>query len=329
MRLKFLIWLLLLLGYNTCYSQDYEYKERKKKQMQYTPRYPIEFGFHIGTVQFLGDLGGTEMIGQSFITDTDATTIGPSIGIFGRYNMGGHFSFRLDMSYLNFSGDDKFAGNSFSATQHSGKDGWFRYYRNLHFQTHVFELTNSCQIIPYNFKLTGSRYTKAKQNILSPYGILGIGFLVFNPQANYNGTWVNLQPLSTEGQGLVEGRTPYSLIQFIVPVGFGLQWEHNHDWLLSLEINHRVTFTDYLDDVSTDYVDPAVFKDNFDSEKAALATAMARRSTENDPTNIYGYITTPNQQRGDPKDNDAYYTITLRLAFYLKKSRQLALVKDY
>lgn len=319
----------MLLGYTTCYSQVYEYKERKKKRMQYIPRYPVELGFHVGTVQFLGDLGGTDAIGQSFIVDTDIASVRPSIGFFGRYNMGGHFSFRLEMSYLNLSGDDQLAGRDFSATQQSDKDGWFRYYRNLHFQTHVFELTNSCQFIPYNFKLTGSRYTKTKQNILSPYGVLGVGFLVFNPQANYNGTWVDLHPLNTEGQGLVEGRPTYSLVQFIIPVGFGLQWEHNHEWLLSLEVKHRFTFTDYLDDVSTDYVDPVVFENNFNAKKATLATAMARRSVENDPTNIYGYITAPNQQRGDPKDNDAYYTISLRLAFYLKRSRPLALVKDY
>jgi len=329
MKLKFLTWLLLLLGSSACYSQSYEYKERKKKRMQYIPRYPLDLGFHIGTVQFLGDLGGTEHIGQSFIADTDAASIRPSVGFFGRYNMGGHFSFRLEMSYMNLSGDDKLAGKDFDATQHSDKDGWFRYYRNLHFQAHAFELTNSCQFVPYNLKLTGSRYTKAKQNILSPYGIIGIGFLVFNPQAKYNGTWVDLQPLSTEGQGLVDGRSTYSLIQFIVPVGFGVQWEHNHDWLLSFEINHRFTFTDYLDDVSTDYVDPVIFENNFSPEKAALATALARRSAENDPTNKYGYITAPNEQRGDPKNNDAYYTITLRLSFYLKRSRPLALIKDY
>ncbi|WP_156039842.1 DUF6089 family protein [Aureispira sp. CCB-QB1] len=329
MRLKFFICFLFLLGCISSYSQDYEYKERKKKRMHYIPRYPIELGFHIGTSQFLGDLGGTEAIGQSFIIDTDLPSIRPAVGFFGRYNMGGHFSFRLEMSYLNLSGNDKFAGKGFSATTHSDKDGWFRFYRNLHFQTHVFELTNSCQFIPYNFKLTGSRYTKTKQNTLSPYIVLGAGFLVFNPQAEYNGDWVDLRPLSTEGQGLVEGRPTYSLVQFIIPVGFGVQWEHNHDWILSLEINHRFTFTDYIDDVSTDYVDPAVFEKNFNAETAQLATSLARRSVEHDPNNIYGYITAPNAQRGDPKDNDAYYTINIRLAFYLKKSRFLALVKDY
>ncbi|BDS11719.1 DUF6089 family protein [Aureispira anguillae] len=329
MRLKFLTWLLLLLSSTISYSQDYVYEERQKKRMQYIPRYPIEVGLHLGTTQFLGDLGGTSSAGQGFIADTDFLSIRSSFGLFSRYNMGGHFSFRLEMSYINLAGNDKFAGKDFSSTKFGSEDGWFRYYRNLHVHTHVFELSNSCQFIPYNFKLTGSRYTNSKQNVLSPYFVLGAGFIVFSPQAKYDGKWVDLKPLSTEGQGIIAGKDPYSSVQFIIPTGFGIQWEHNHDWLLSIEISHRFTFTDYLDDVSTDYVHPSIFADHFSPEKAALATALARRSQEQDPQDIYGYITAPGAQRGDPKNNDAYYTIAVRFAIYLKKSRPLALVKDY
>lgn len=298
-------------------------------RMRYIPRYPLEFGFHIGTSHLLGDLGGSNTVGQGFINDTDFRSIRPIIGAFGRYNMGGHFSFRLEATYLNLSGNDQFAGSGYSGTQLSPEGGWYRFYRNLHVQTHVFELVNSCQYIPYNFKLTGSRYTKTKQNILSPYAVLGVGFIFFNPYALYNGQWVDLKSLSTEGQGLIEGKNHYSSIQFVIPAGFGIQWEHNHTWILSVEINHRFTFTDYLDDVSTNYVDPIVFKQNFSAQKAIMATALARRSIEHDPDNIYGHLTAPNTQRGNPKDNDAYYTINIRLAFYLKRSRPLALVKDY
>lgn len=300
--------------------------------MQYIPRYPIELGVQLGTTQFLGDLGGTRGAGSGFITDTDFLSTRVAVGIFGRYNMGGHFSFRLDASYLSLFGDDKFAGNGhngFSATRFSYDEGWFRHYRNLHVLTHVLEVTNSCQVIPYNFKLTGSRYTNAKQNVLSPYIVFGIGFILFHPQASYHNQWIDLKPLSTEGQGLVDGIDYYSSVQLVVPTGFGLQWEHDHRWLLSFEVTHRTTFTDYLDDISTEYVDPAIFRKHFDPEKAALATALARRSHEQDPNNYYGHLTAPGQQRGDPKDNDAYYTITLRLSFYLLKSRPWACVKDY
>ena len=165
--MKLFICLIVLLSSNLALiAQDYEYREKRKLRMNFIPRYPLEIGFHLGTTMFLGDLGGTDGVGRGFIIDTDFATIRPSIGLFARYSMGGNFSFRLEMSYLNFAGNDKFTGGGFfSGTQFSEKDGWFRFYRNLHFQTHVFELTNSAEFTPYNFKLTGSRYTKAKQAV--------------------------------------------------------------------------------------------------------------------------------------------------------------------
>lgn len=331
MRLILLILSLLLLNNTLIISQDYiETTKRRKKLSRFTPRYPLELGFHIGTSMFLGDLGGTTEVGRSFTTDLNASAIRPTVGFFARYSMGGNFSFRLEMAYMMFSGDDRKIGNGeFVGYQYGYKDGWFRFYRNLHFQTHVFELTNSTEFTPYNFKLSGSLYSRTRQNVLSPYFVLGIGFIAFNPEAEYNGKWVSLQPLSTEGQGIIDGTKPYSLVQFIIPVGFGIRWEHDHSWVLSLEINHRFTFTDYIDDVSTNYVDPSIYDGYFGQSTAQKAKALARRSEEIDPENIYGHITSPGHKRGDVKDNDAYYTIAIRMAFYLKRSRPLALIKDY
>jgi len=330
MRLMLFISLFIILSTANSYSQSDEYDEQKKKRMSFIPRYPLEIGFSAGTNVFLGDLGGTHARGQAALADANGASVRPAIGVFARYNMGGHFSFRLEMSYLNLAGDDQLTGSNFSGTKWAQtQEGWFRFYRNLNFQSHVFEMTNCSEITPYNFKLTGNRYTKTKQNVLSPYGLLGVGFIVFSPETLYKGTWIPLRELSTEGQGLVEGKDPYSSVQFIIPVGFGLRWEHDHQWVFSLEVNHRFTFTDYLDDVSTDYVDPAVFEANFDANKASLATSLARRSPEIDPNGHYSYITAPGQQRGNPDNNDAYFTVVLRVGFYLKRSRHIALVKDY
>lgn len=297
--------------------------------MSYIPRYPLEIGFQVGSSLFLGDLGGTRNLGAGAFIDANPAAIRPTVGIFGRYNMGGRFSFRLEANYILLAGDDKLTGSGFSSTQISSSPGWYRYYRNLHFQAHVFEMANSVEFSIHNFKLTTNRFSKVKHNVLSPYVVLGTGFLVFVPQANYNGKWVDLHPLRTEGQGLIEGKKPYSLIQFIIPVGFGLRWEHDHSYVFSFEINHRFTFTDYLDDVSTEYVDPAIFQKHFDPAKAKMATDLARRSSEQDPSNKYGYISAPNQKRGDPQNNDSYFTFNFRIAFYLKRSRPISLVKDY
>lgn len=330
MKSMLFICLFVILSTANGYSQNDEYDEQKKRRMSFIPRYPLEVGFTVGSTVFLGDLGGTDGRGQTALADLNGASMRPAIGLYSRYNMGGHFSFRIDMNYLNLSGSDQLTGSNFNPTSWPpDREGWFRFYRNLNFQTHVFEMTNSSEITPHNFKLTGGRYSKAKQNVLSPYGVIGIGFIVFSPEALYEGTWVPLRELSTEGQGLIEGKDPYSTVQFIIPVGLGLRWEHNHQWIFSLEVNHRFTFTDYLDDVSTDYVDPSIFETNFAANKASLAASLARRSPEIDPNGRYSYITAPGQQRGNPGNNDAYFTISFRIGFYLKRSRQIALVKDY
>ena len=301
------------------------------KKRHYVPRYPLEMGISLGSSQFLGDLGGSSGLGQALAYDTDWESTRPMIGAHVRYNIGGHFSLRLNASYVYLAGDDRYTGRGFSATQWQGDQqaGWFRYYRNLHFRSHCFELTQVGHYTPFNLKLSGSRYTQQKENRLAPYVLAGFGALFFNPQAHLNGRWENLRPLRTEGQGWVDDRPLYQLTQFIVPLGIGVQWEHDHTYVLSLEIRHQITFTDYLDDVSTNYVDPSVFVENHDPITATKAQALARRSAEQDPNNRYGYITAPGQQRGNANNNDSYYLISIRLGFYLKKSRPLAIVKDY
>ncbi|EJF52468.1 hypothetical protein SapgrDRAFT_0725 [Saprospira grandis DSM 2844] len=284
-----------------------------KAQAGYQPPFPYEIGLQIGTSQFLGDLGGQSEIGRPFIRDTDLKAIRPLIGAFGRWNIGPYFSARADLNYLQLAGDDALAGDGFSGETRSEDQAWYRYYRNLSFRSHVFEASIAGELIPYNFELGGGYQS---YSVISPYGFIGVGIFHFNPQAQYDGQWVDLQPLSTEGQGLVDGRTPYSLTQFNVPLGFGVKWNYNDQWALSFEVNHRLTFTDYIDDVSVDYVDPQVFYDNFAPEQAALSAAMARRSVEIDPGLVNGYVSAPGEQRGDPKDNDSYYTIALRFSYF-------------
>ena len=51
----------------------------------------------------------------------------------------------------------------------------------------------------------------------TPYVTGGAAVFTFNPKAEYNGEWVALQPLGTEGQGLPQypDRKKYSLIRWL------------------------------------------------------------------------------------------------------------------
>ncbi len=317
------LWCLLLLGTSVALGQN-----------SYRPTYPLEIGIQAGTAHYLGDLGGVGRpgytqnnkqdfqrgIGQGFVVDTDIESTRPTFGLFARYNFNGNFSARIDLNYLQLNGDDKYAGKNdagFTGTQ--SRDGvnaaWFRYYRNLNFRTHMFDASIAMEVTPYNFRLGG---TGRGSSVLAPYGFLGVGLFTFNPEGNYNGGWVELKPLSTEGQGLVPGRAPYDLVQMNIPMGFGVKWIYDDTWSLALEANYRLTFTDYLDDVSIDYVeDESVFENNFDPTRAQIAMDLARRSVELDPTGVNARVTQPGEQRGDPSDNDAYYTVTIRFSYYI------------
>ena len=103
-------------------------------------------------------------------------------------------------------------------------------------------------------------------NKFRPYIVGGAGFFHFNPKSEYNepgGTkrMVELKPLRLEGQGFAEypDRKEYSLIQKELLFGGGVKYYLNESMYVGFEVLHRKTFTDYIDDVSTKYINPALF----------------------------------------------------------------------
>jgi hypothetical protein len=82
---------------------------------------------------------------------------------------------------------------------------------------------------------------------------------------------------------------------------------------LSLEVIHRRTFTDYIDDVSKRYVDPAVFYANLPLAQAQLAERVANKSGLTG-----GYVPfLPGKKRGAPENKDAYYSVGFKAAWRL------------
>ncbi|HMX79228.1 MAG TPA: hypothetical protein PLG91_02895, partial [Ferruginibacter sp.] len=186
-----------------------------------------------------------------------------------------------------------------------------RYERNLSFRSNITEFMLAAEIHPlYIF----NRYDEDKAPPrASPYLMGGIGFFSFKPQAQSNGRWVDLQPLSTEGQGFAEypDRKPYKLQQMNVPVGLGVRYELNSVLNLRAEFVYRVLFTDYLDDVSTTYIDPTLYPNYFTGAKLTNAFLLNDRQYELDPT----HVTNPGDQRGNSKNNDAYFTFNIKIGY--------------
>ncbi len=187
--------------------------------------------------------------------------------------------------------------------------------RNLNFKTDIQEVALLAEFYPLMIK-----YYPDGPPRLSPYITAGVGWFSFNPQAYYNGRWFNLPPLHTEGEGFAEypDRKPYRLSQINFPVGGGLKYELSSLFTLRGELLYRYLKTDYLDDVSTKFIDPSLFDKYLTPANATLANILYSRRGEVDP----GYITKPGGGRGSRKHNDGYYNINIKLAINLGRTRR-------
>ena len=203
------------------------------------------------------------------------------VGIGVRYDLSNHFAVRANLTYAALSADDKYN------TQADLRA------RNLSFHTH---LTEANLLLDYN--ILNLNYHR-----VTPYVFGGLAVFHYNPYAYDSlGSKVYLKPLSTEGEGLAAypGRKAYQLTQFAIPFGAGIRWRFTDNITLSYEIGFRKTFTDYLDDVSTTYVDQTVLA----AAKGAKAAEMAYRGDE-----LKTGLTYPadGSIRGGSKFRDGYY----------------------
>jgi hypothetical protein len=190
-----------------------------------------------------------------------------------------------------------------------------RYERNLSFKSRITDIQLAMEIHPLFFK-----YYYDDPPKISPYAVLGVGYYSFDPQAKLNGNWIALQPLRTEGQGFREykGTEPYKLKQINVAAGAGVKYEINSLLNARLEIVHRFLSTDYLDDVSTVFIDPSLFANYLPANLATFARQLYNRRAELNPSDA----TPINDQRGDPRDNDAFFSIQLKLGIALGRQRR-------
>ena len=185
--------------------------------------------------------------------------------------------------------------------------------RNLNFKSSITEANLLFEVYP---TVLFEDQPTDQWGRLRPYGLLGVGVFHFNPMGQYVDpntsatTWVYLQPLHTEGEGFVAGRPNYSLTQIEIPMGFGVKYYVSDKVNLGLEFLYRKTFTDYIDDVSTTFVDPAVLAANLPSGTAQIAIAMANKSPLQ---GIPGSNYNPGDKRGDPTQNDAFFTLALKV----------------
>lgn len=272
----------------------------------------FEIGLGLGPMIFVGDLGGTQGEGKTFVKDVNLPLTKLSKGLFAAFYPTEWLGFRVALNHSRVEGYDSIITDKGSAET-------FRKTRNLQFRSPLTEAYVAAEFYPTVF----FEQYEGNNGKLRPYGVLGIGVFKFRPQGEYiaadgTRTWVDLQPLRLEGQGMAEypDRKEYKLKQMHIPMGVGAKYYFGGNKYIGIEVLHRKTFTDYIDDVSTNYIDANLFRNYLTPEQAVMAQQLHYRE------NLSGTLTrgsTPDvdEQRGNPKQNDAFFSTMLRFGWRL------------
>jgi hypothetical protein len=275
----------------------------------------IEFGVGVGPLFFLGDLGGNSGTGTRFIKDINLPTTNLVKGLYLNVYPVEWLGFRLAMNHGRLEGAD-------SLIKSTGGAEDYRKSRNLNFRSPLLEAYAAVEFYPTVFF---ERYD-GLQGKLRPYGVIGIGAFKFNPQGKFyqpdgRAEWVDLRPLSTEGQGMAEyaERKPYSLVSLEIPMGAGLKYYFKENFYIGMEVMHRKSFTDYIDDVSTTYVDNTLFAKYLTSEQAAQANQLYFRENYT-PGGAVSRVPGNGEQRGNAKQNDSFFSTIIRCGWRLNDS---------
>ncbi|MBI3511328.1 MAG: hypothetical protein HY064_11745 [Bacteroidetes bacterium] len=282
---------------------------------QRNKHYKWEAGVDLGASNFLGDLGGANQIGTHFVRDLELSLTRPSFGVHLRYRKSRYVGFRANFVYGKIYGDDNLTLER------------YRNNRNLNFKSNIFEFSGQVEFYfskerpghIYNYKkIHGWRHIDIQE-----YGFLGVGGFYFNPKGFDQGQWYNLRDMRTEGEGLKPGLPMYSNYSVCFPMGLGFKYAMNRRFSLGIEFGLRLTLTDYIDDVSTVYVDPALLTSYFGSN-ATTAIHFANPTNHTITAGDNGGIdpTGVGQQRGDSKHNDAYMFMHITVNYKLGKIKK-------
>ncbi|MBE2247029.1 MAG: hypothetical protein IAE67_07200 [Candidatus Competibacteraceae bacterium] len=259
----------------------------------------------VGMINFLGELGGANDIGTNFLADFDFEALRPNLTLGVRYRYNRFLAQKINFSFGWIKGADRY-------TEEPARRN-----RNLEFRSQLMEWGTALEFYFLPEKNVGNRYRNrglkgSKGRPVLGYISTGINGFWFDPTADGpDGEAYPLQPLSTEGQGLIPGREPYSRWEFNIPVNLGFIFKINPALAINVEFGYRKTFTDYMDDVSTTYANPAVFTNPLSAYFADHSLATL------DPSSPYAIpgASSPGQQRGDPRDNDSYMVMFVSVTY--------------
>ncbi len=227
----------------------------------------LELGAALGLSFYTGDLSHNLI-----------ATMGEGKGVYGvflRQSMNEKFAIKAYFNHGTISGRDAHA-----------KEEDLKL-RDLSFRSKINE-------VGLNFEYNIKGYEpEGMYQPFSPYIFVGINGFSYNPQTRYNNDWTDLRPLQTEG-------TSYKKISVAIPVGGGVKFALNDHWNLGAELAFHPTVTDFLDDVSKNYIS----RDDLAAQSGQIAAELGNKI--NAATGV---------KRGNDSKFDWYHTLQITISY--------------
>jgi hypothetical protein len=274
---------------------------------QYQGRNQDEIMLGVGPSQYLGQLGGSSDIGTHFLRDFNFSAI----------RFAAYLAYRKEISYKWYIKGLVTVGELYGNDDLSSNAA--RFNRDQNFKTIVIEPSLQAEFYFYRHDQPSHRY-KIKHahgfhaSDIDAYVFAGVGGFYFNPEGKYNGTWYDLRPLSTEGEGLPGGLSEYSQFALSFPAGLGLKYRLNPNLIIGLELSDRLwTSTDYMDDTHGVYFSPSEIA----QYKGPIAADLSHP--------VLGLVPGQDavgQERGDTHYDDTYMFVFVTVSYRLPPQRR-------
>lgn len=258
--------------------------------------YKTDVGVKLGVANYLGEIGGKEKERRNFVWDMKIPQTRNSTSLFARHRYNDYLASSIAFNHNRIKGDDNLSTN----------EG--RVMRNLRFRNDILDLTLRAEGYLYKINDVGNRGRYYVS--FEAFAHAGLTAFYSNPKGSLDGTsWTALRPLQTEG-------VEYKNFGIGIPAGLGFYFTYKRKHRIGWDINWVTTFTDYLDDISSFYVDPASL-----SSPEAVALANQSANVTSDPVILASYAPPSDNnlgKRGDPTHNDSYMSMSLTYSYVLK-----------
>jgi hypothetical protein len=240
----------------------------------------IEIGATVGVANYVGDLAPSMVIAETK----------PAFGVFGRYTISSSFAFTGAINLTQLSGSDQ----NFD----------FNKPRNISFRSNITEYSG---VFEFNYFKYGYGVLDKK---ITSYLFLGLALFHYNPQAFYDGKWVDLRPLQTENSSY----GPYSVA---IPFGMGVKWRVSKHIAFESSFGFRKTYTDRIDDVSGVYSTVNLAPDR-QGTIASILTDPSSELNNGNPQFLGGH------KRGNADFNDWYVMANVSITYRIFSRQKCA-----